>query len=115
MLFRSNSPTNFGVLSLESGTYLLYECIFNNNQNFLFYVYSGSLTLNFGFINHDNSKITTNTRTAPIFSPSIITITNHYIHSNYFTYFCLGTINNYISNSYKKNIYISFLFNFFIY
>ena len=88
----NNSPSlYYGVVYVYSGSYSLYECIFDKNQNILLYVRTGSLTINNCYINHYNSNITTNLGTNPIFSPFLIeSITKYYTHNNYKTFYCSG-------------------------
>ena len=88
----NNSPT-YGVFSIGSNSYcILYKCIFNNNENILFYIEQGSITLNNCFINHFPSNITTNGTLLPLFIPNkILTLTKHYIHDIYSTYYCSYT------------------------
>ena len=42
----NNSPTNFGVVTLWGGNYILKECIFDQNNNTLIFINSGTLELN---------------------------------------------------------------------
>ena len=85
----NNSPSN-GVVYVGAGVYNLSECVFVQNQNILLYVFSGMLRLNNCFINHLSNSITTNTKTAPIFYPTLITsITNSYQLTHYQTQFSI--------------------------
>ena len=91
----NNSPTNYGVVYVTStGNYNFNECIFDRNNNTLFYVASGTLKLITCYINHLSHSIVTNTQIAPIFSPNlIITTTYYYSHSIYFSYYCSYSLN----------------------
>jgi len=55
-IVHNNSPNDYGVV-LEMGANTKMEyCIFMNNQNILFYVFSNSLEVSHSFINHSSSS-----------------------------------------------------------
>jgi len=52
-IVHNNSPTKFGVVCVEgTGSRKMMYCIFQNNQNYLFCVLSGSLEVSHSFIDH---------------------------------------------------------------
>ena len=60
-IVHNNSP-NYGVVFVEgAGQKKMLYCIFQNNQNYLFYVQSGSLEVSHSFIGHSSSQISTST------------------------------------------------------
>ena len=61
----NNSPTNYGIVTVSSGNYILNECIFDQNKDNLIFIESGTLL-------YDDCYININT--------------NYYLHSIYFTY-----------------------------
>ena len=74
----NNSPTNYGVVTLWVGNYILKECIFDQNKNNLIFINSGStLELN-------NCYYLTGSYHSSLFNTS----TNYYLHSIYFSYYC---------------------------
>ena len=83
----SNHSPFLGNVYIGSGSYFLNECIFKDNNNSLFYINFGSLTLNNCIINQDLLTITTNTKTQPQFNPLLISNTNSYILNHYNTQF----------------------------
>ena len=100
-IFRSNfilnnSPSNGVLFFTNSCIYYIFECIFNENKNILFYVDLGNVELINCFINHQSSSITTDTKTQPIFIPTlIITKAIVYEHSIYSTFYCSYSLNIY--------------------
>jgi len=59
-IVHNNSPSN-GVLYCQgSGTKKLTYCIFHDNKNYLFFIYSGSLEVSISFIDHPSSSFTNN-------------------------------------------------------
>ena len=103
----NNSPTNGVVSVYNSGNYILDECIFDQNQNILLNVITGTLKLNNCYINHLSNSITTNTINVPIFSPTlIITNTIYFFYSTYNCYYKneeLQTLNPTIFNTLYPN------------
>ena len=65
-IVHNNSP-GFGIIYLYgSGSKKMMYCIFRNNQNYLFYVFSGSLEVSHSFIDHSeyfSSKVAVSTST----------------------------------------------------
>jgi len=58
-IVHSNSPSNYGVVYVEvAGARKMMYCIFKNNQNYLFCVWSGSLEVSHSFIDHSASFLT---------------------------------------------------------
>lgn len=51
-IVHNNSPTGCGVVSPYSGSLTMYYCIFNMNQDSLFYMNTGSLVVYHSFISH---------------------------------------------------------------
>ena len=55
-IVHNNSPSTYGVIYVAgTGTTRLMNCIFQNNQNYLFCVYSGNLAVSHSFIYHPTS------------------------------------------------------------
>jgi len=53
----NNSPSNYGVVFVNGATPKIQYCIFDSNQNNLFYLFSGSLEVSHSFISHSSSSI----------------------------------------------------------
>ena len=82
----NNSPTNYGVVYVNTGNYILKECIFDQNKNTLLYVVS-SCTLQ--LINCYYLTGSSSTFGSVLFSNPLITAdAKYYINSIYFTYYC---------------------------
>jgi len=57
-IVHNNSPSQYGIVLVEGLGYKMMKfSIFQNNQNFLFYIYSGSLDVFHSFIDHSSSSI----------------------------------------------------------
>ena len=61
-IVHNNNPSDYGVICVEgAGTKKMIYCIFHNNQNYLFYVDSGSLEVSHSFIDHSVSSFSRST------------------------------------------------------
>ena len=58
-IVHNNSPSNGVVYVSEAGARIMMYCIFQNNQDFLFCVSSGSLEISHSFIDHSESSFST--------------------------------------------------------
>jgi len=61
-IVHNNSPSDYGVICIDGGgTMDMLYCIFQNNQNYLFYVNSGYLEVSHSFIDHSSSSFSSST------------------------------------------------------
>ena len=105
----NNSPLGYGVITIwDNGYFILDHCIFLNNYNILFYIYSGQLNVFNSKIYHLNE----------IYFGTFLTLNNSYILTNSFnlnhlnTYLCF--INKIITQNNFKKIHLLIFLNIFI-
>jgi len=60
-IVHNNSPSYYGVVIVSGAYPKMMNCIFHNNQNFLFCVHSGTLEVSHSFISHSVSSFSTST------------------------------------------------------
>jgi len=71
-IVHNNSPSN-GVVFIDGGSPKMKYCIFQNNQNILFCVWSGSLEVSHSFIGHSSISLSTSTSVLQVTNNSLTT------------------------------------------
>ena len=105
IFINNNSPTQFGVVTagyVSVTSFLINQCIFENNKNILFYTYSGEMFINNCYISHLEQ----------IYYGNLFTLNNNYYFTNTFQFskiYC--NITNFQSKNIKIKIPLICLFN----
>ena len=74
-IVHNNSPSNYGIVHVDgAGSRKMIYCIFQNNQNRLFYVLGGSLEVSHSFIYHSTASFSISTSVSTSNNNSMISI-----------------------------------------